>query len=207
MSQLFTVRQLQVGGFDHNFSYLVIGTGGEAALIDPTGDAGIIRNALRAAGEGIKSAYILLTHAHRDHTSAVAEIRKVFPAPVLAHPDAGFPGAMPLIDGQQLPLGEGRIEVIFAPGHTRDSVVYRLSDDSGLFTGDTLFVGCCGFCDAEPMFDTLAKLAQLPGSNVIYSGHDYGATPTALLADELKNNPYLGCRTLEEFKAELQNLT
>ncbi len=203
---LFTVRQLAVGGFDHNFSYLVIGTGGEAALIDPTGELAVIRKAVEAEGPGLKSCYILLTHAHADHVSNVAAVRAFFPAPVLAHPDGRYPGAMPLIDGQQLPLGEGTIEVLFTPGHTRDSVVYRLSDNSGIFTGDTLFVGCIGFCDAEPMFSSLAKLAQLPGSNVIYSGHNYGETPTATLKEQLRDNSYLQCATLEEFREALRQL-
>lgn len=34
----FQVQQLNVGGYDHNFSYLVVADNGDAALVDPTGD-------------------------------------------------------------------------------------------------------------------------------------------------------------------------
>lgn len=206
MTDLFKVEQLAVGGFDHNFSYLIAGPGGEAALVDPTGDAAVIRRAV-SAHAGLKPQYILLTHAHRDHTEAVAACRSFFAAPVLAHPASRYPGAFPLIDGQMLPLGSGGgIEVLFTPGHTPDSACYRLSDDRGLFTGDTLFVGCCGYCEPAPMFESLKRLLQLADGNIIYSGHDYGATPTATLGEERRRNPYLNCRDLETFKEELKKL-
>lgn len=204
---LFDVRQLAVGGFDHNFSYLVIGAGGEAALIDPTGDLEVIRRAVEAAGSGLKSAYILLTHAHPDHMENVAGVRSFFPAPVLAHPQGRCAGAIPLIDGQSLPLGDGEIEVIFTPGHSADSVVYRLSDNSGLFTGDTLFISCCGFGRPDTLFDSLNRLKKLSHSLVIYSGHDYGDKPTATLGEELRTNLYLQCATREEFREAMRHLT
>lgn len=39
----FQVQQLNVGGYDHNFSYLVVADNGDAALVDPTGDCEKIR--------------------------------------------------------------------------------------------------------------------------------------------------------------------
>ena len=46
----FQVQQLNVGGYDHNFSYLVVADNGDAALVDPTGDCEKIRRAVEAAG-------------------------------------------------------------------------------------------------------------------------------------------------------------
>ena len=43
----FRVEQLRVGGYDHNFSYLIVAENGDAALVDPTGDCGVIRRAVR----------------------------------------------------------------------------------------------------------------------------------------------------------------
>lgn len=205
MSGLFRVQQMQVGGFDHNFSYLITTPGGEAALVDPTGDVAMIRRALEAV-PGVLPRYILLTHSHHDHTAGIPAAKKFFSAPVLAHPLAGYPNQKSLQDRERLPLGEGFVEVIFTPGHSSDSVCFRLSDDSGLFTGDTLFVGCCGYCEAESMFHTMQLLKTLPGSNVIYSGHDYGETPTATLAEEMMQNPFLSATTVAQFKERLKEL-
>ena len=205
MGGYFDVRQLAVGGFDLNFSYLITG-GGEAALVDPTGDLTVIREAVQAAG-AVRATYILLTHSHPDHVENVSAVRDFFPAPILAHPASRFSGSFPLLDGQILPLGEGGgIEVLFTPGHSPDSVCYRLSDNSGIFTGDTLFIGCCGFCEAGPMFDSLRRLKTLSDGHVIYSGHDYGNTPTATMGEEKQSNPYLRCRSLTEFRQALEHL-
>jgi len=62
----FEVRQLAVGGYDRNFSYLVTADNGDAALVDPTGDCEVIRRAVAEAG-AITPRYILLTHGHQDH--------------------------------------------------------------------------------------------------------------------------------------------
>ncbi len=206
-SGMFHVDQLAVGGFDHNFSYLITTPAGEAALVDPTGDAEVIRRAVEAAGVR-NPKYILLTHSHPDHYGALDAVRSFFAAPVYAHPGAAVAGTrtQTLFDGQCLPLGEGEVEVIFTPGHSLDSVCYRLSDDSGIFTGDTLFVGCCGYCDPEPMFRSMQRLRRLADGNVIYSGHDYGLTPTATIGEEKYRNPFLSAVDLNQFKERLTRL-
>ncbi len=202
----FQVRQLAVGGFDHNFSYLIVASDGDAALVDPTGDATVIARAVKAAG-AIHPRFILLTHSHPDHCAALAAALEFFPAPVYAHPLAALrlPSGRPLADRELLALGEGGfIEVLFTPGHTPDSVCFRLSDDSGVFTGDTLFVGCCGYCEPERMFRSLQRLKTLADGNRIYSGHDYGVTPTATLGAEKRDNPCLRAATLAEFRKVLE---
>ena len=81
----FRVEQLPVGGYDHNFSYLIVAENGDAALVDPTGDCNVIRRAVEAAGT-ITPRYILLTHGHQDHSECLGEVRSFFPAPVASHP-------------------------------------------------------------------------------------------------------------------------
>ena len=83
---MFEVNQLKVGGFDDNFSYVVHETeSGETFVVDPTGDTGKIREALECYPDRVPK-YILLTHGHTDHTSGLAEVRRFFPAPTVAHP-------------------------------------------------------------------------------------------------------------------------
>ena len=151
--------------------------------------------------------YILLTHGHQDHSECLGEVCSFFPAGIASHPNHPLSGRIKLHDGMRLPFGGGWIEAIAMPGHTRDSIAFRLSDDSALFTGDTLFVDCIGFCRSKDMFDTITKkLLPLPDGLVVYSGHDYGSVPFRTLGEEKKFNPYLNCPTLEAFRQQLRHL-
>jgi hydroxyacylglutathione hydrolase len=201
------ILQLAVGGFDSNFSYLIHDKNShDAALVDPCGDVRIIRDAVMGLGN-IQPGYILLTHGHRDHCSGVNEVRGFFDAPVAAHPSCSFGHDIDLVDRQQLPLGAAYVECLYSPGHSADSVVYRLSDDSALFTGDTLFIDWCGYCEPSSMFHTMREvLYPLAGSNEVYPGHDYGRLPHAPLDREKKENPYLSAKTYEQFCKELRKL-
>jgi glyoxylase-like metal-dependent hydrolase (beta-lactamase superfamily II) len=201
------IKQLAVGGFDNNFSYLISDSeSGQAAVIDPCGNVQVIRDAL-AELENPVPAYILLTHCHHDHTEGVEAVRRFFPAPVTGHPAGHYPGLQPLSDRQRLALGGGFIEVLYAPGHTPDSVIYRLSDDSALFTGDTLFIDWCGYCEPAAMFRTMRQVIMpLADSNTVYSGHDYGRRPAALLGEEKLSNPYLNTDDFAVFLRRLENL-
>lgn len=205
---MFHTVQIAVGGFDSNFSYLVV-NGNAAAVVDPCGDVSKIRSVWereRCATPFLKACCILLTHSHRDHVSGIAELKTFFKAPVCASQYTAYPCDRKLSDGERLPFGDGFIECIVTQGHTSDSVCYRTSDDSALFTGDTLFVGCCGFCQPEPMFRSMNRLKTLSDSLTVYSGHDYGATPYDTLGNQKKVNPYLSAETMEEFRERLRHL-
>ena len=141
----FRVFQIPVGGFDHNFSYLLL-CGQEALIVDPCGDTADIRRIFQSIPGTLRPRYILLTHSHHDHVSGIRSVKQFFPAPVCIADSSDFPCDHPLHPGERLPLGDGFVEVIATPGHTKDSVCYRSSDNSSLFTGDTLFIGECGFC-------------------------------------------------------------
>jgi glyoxylase-like metal-dependent hydrolase (beta-lactamase superfamily II) len=201
------VKQLKVGGFDANFSYLLHHAAtGDTALIDPCGDIRIIETAINGCGM-VKPKYILLTHGHGDHTSGVNAAIKFFNAPALAHPACPFPHEQNLRDREKLPFGNLNIEVLFTPGHSADSVCYHLSDDSAVFTGDTLFIDCCGYCKPDTMFKTMRKaLYPLNDSNIVYPGHDYGHTPFATLGEEKRTNPYLYIKKLNEFIKAVKQL-
>ena len=205
---MFQIDQINVGGLDSNFSYF-IRNGNAAAVVDPCGDVSKIRavweRAKRLAPSPVPT-YILLTHAHRDHVSGVAELRTFFDAPICASRYTDYPCDRRLDDGELLPFGDGSLECIMTPGHTRDSICYRTSDDSALFTGDTLFIGCCGFCRAEPMFESMLRLRALPDSLTVYSGHDYGDVPCDSLGRQKIVNPYLSAETLPVFRERLRHL-
>ncbi|HCE43773.1 MAG TPA: hypothetical protein DET40_09510 [Lentisphaeria bacterium] len=201
------VEQVAVGGFDSNFSYILHDEkSGETAIFDPCGNTQLIKEKFLALGAS-KPKYILLTHGHGDHVSGVDSIRSFFKAPVVAHPACHFKHDIGASDGQKLGFGGIFIECLYSPGHTKDSVIYHLTDDSAIFTGDTLFIDCCGYCDAVTMFKTMREVVfPLADSNEVYSGHDYGRCPHAPLGEEKIKNPYLSAKTFEKFQQELKNL-
>ena len=203
-SVLMTVMQLAVGGFDRNFTYLAT-DGGEAVLIDPTGDPATVDPAL-AGLSGTRLRYILVTHGHGDHVELLDEVSRKYPdAEICGHPGNRY-ARRKLADNEVLELGGGRIETLYTPGHSRDSVCY-FADRSSLFTGDTLFVDYVGFArKPEGLYSSLKRIAKLPESAVVYPGHDYGCVPHRTLAEEKRSNAFLNCPTLEEFKQQLKDM-
>jgi glyoxylase-like metal-dependent hydrolase (beta-lactamase superfamily II) len=202
----FVVSQLAVGGLDSNFSYAIFADDGGAAIVDPCGDISLIQKVLEQKNS-FNPKYILLTHGHHDHVSGVKGVKAFFDAPVCGHPGSSYKIDKPLDDGERLPFGSGFIECLHAPGHTPDGVLYRLNDDSALFTGDTLFIDDCGFCAPNTMFKTMREVIwPLANSNIVYSGHDYGHVPFAELGELKKNNPYLRITDFQEFREELKKL-
>src|SRR6185503_301002 len=83
-----------------------------------------------------------------------------------------------LRDGQTLPVGEARVEVIHTPGHTPDSITLRAGND--LMTGDFLFLaqdgaGRLDFADSDAgaHWDSLRKLSSMGDECRVLPGHDY----------------------------------
>ena len=100
------------------------------------------------------------------------------------HPD------LAAADLAELPFGRSVIKVLHTPGHSRDSVVFEYPPDRALFTGDTLFVDCIGFCRSRrKMAASLRRLRELPDDLTVYPGHDYGSVPCRTLGEEKRANP------------------
>jgi glyoxylase-like metal-dependent hydrolase (beta-lactamase superfamily II) len=170
--------------------------GKTAALIDP---AGIPANLLRAIGEGPYALrYILVTHKHPDHCDATADVARAFPnAQIVMHKaDVAAIGnlartALPVVDGDELPFGDGAsIRMLHTPGHTDGSSCFLFR--SSLFTGDTLFAGSVGgaFGDVSTYRDILdsvrTKIFTLDDATVLMPGHG----PPSTIAEEKAHNPF-----------------
>lgn len=202
---MYHVRQIGPHGFDGNFSYLVTAEDGSAFFVDPCGNPEDLRKAVLEAGK-LNPEYILLTHGHGDHISALEELRRFFPAKVCAselcavHPD------IPVREGSVLPFPGGEILAVSTPGHTEDSICWKLPDDSGIFTGDTLFVDYIGYCNAYKMFHSLERLRKLPDHMIVWSGHDYGHAPYDTIGHQKKVNPFFAPETFAGFKQALLDL-
>ena len=196
------VKVLQVGPIGTNCYLLEDEKAHVAAVIDPGDEAGHILQVIK--GDGVDVKYILLTHGHYDHTTAVPELHQALPqAEIYIHKaDANgagsrlFPlaGQIPDLkfydEGNALTLGELTIQVLHTPGHSKGSVTLKVGDV--LFCGDTLFAGSCGRTDLaggsyEEIMASLKKLGELPGDYHVCPGHDV----TSTLERERRSNPFL----------------
>ncbi len=200
------VKQIAVGGLDSNFSYLCVAPDGSAFIVDPCGDAALIRKAVESVGPSLEPLYILLTHGHNDHWESLDEVRRFFPGELVGHPLCKAPCERRPDDGEKLPFGPLSLECLHTPGHSVDSVCYLLSDGAALFSGDTLFIDCCGYCEPSAMFKSMARLRALPDQAAVYSGHDYGHVPFETLGAQKLSNPYLKEQAFGDFKRALRDL-
>ena len=194
------VKMMQVGPIGTNC--YILEHDKKIAVIDP-GDEGARILAELGKMEG-QVEYILLTHGHYDHTTAVPELHAALPeARIYIHrADANGAGSrlFPLAgqvdgllfygEGDTLPLGTLTIEVLHTPGHSPGSVTLKAGD--ALFTGDTLFAGDCGRTDLrggswEEILVSLGRLGRLEGNFHVLPGH----MDTSDLDTERQVNPYL----------------
>lgn len=196
------VKLLRVGPIGTNCYILEDDQTNLAAVIDPGDEPELIQEALEK--EGVEVRYLLLTHGHYDHTTAVPALHRVYPqADIYIHQaDANGAGStlFPLageVDDQKLydegdviRLGDHEIQVLHTPGHSPGSVTLKVEDV--LFTGDTLFAGSCGRTDLrggsyEQIMQSLKRLGELKGDFHVCPGHE----ATSTLERERRSNPFL----------------
>ena len=196
------VKVMPVGPIGTNCYILEDEQAQVAAIIDPGDEAERILSVM--GEENVTVEYILLTHGHYDHTTAVPALHQAYPqAKIYIHQaDANgagsrlFPlagqveGLLSYDEGDTLSLGGLTIEVLHTPGHSKGSVTLKVGDV--LFTGDTLFAGDCGRTDLsggsyEEILVSLKRLGELEGNFHVCPGH--GGTST--MDQERRGNPYL----------------
>lgn len=196
------VKVLCVGPIGTNCYILEDEKTNKAAVIDPGDEADKILEVIGT--EGVEVDYILLTHGHYDHTTAVPELHKALPqAKIYIHEaDANGAGSnlFPLAgqvddlllygEGDELALGTLTIQVLHTPGHSPGSVTLKVGDV--LFCGDTLFAGSCGRTDLRggsyvEIMASLKRLGELEGDFHVCPGHDR----TSTLERERRSNPFL----------------
>lgn len=166
----------------------------KAAIIDAPQDcASFVLPKVKELGVTVEM--LLLTHTHQDHIAEVDLLKKKLKMPIYVHaldaPNLESPGAdlLPIFipakpvtpdhfleDGQMLMLGDLKFSIIHTPGHTPGCVCFYFEEEKLLISGDTLFRGSMGRIDfpgsnAEAMWNSLKRLAELPSDTRVVPGH------------------------------------
>jgi glyoxylase-like metal-dependent hydrolase (beta-lactamase superfamily II)/rhodanese-related sulfurtransferase len=181
-----------------------------AVVIDP--EIHLIERYLGlAAQSGLTIRYLLDTHTHADHFSAVDELATELSVSVIMHrlSPARYV-SMAVDDGEIVYVGNLALNILHTPGHTADSICVRVKDQ--VFTGDTLLIGGTGRTDlpsgdAGQLYDSLFnKLLLLDPGTRIYPAHIYSERQFSTIGEEAANNKRLRVTDREKFIEMMQSL-
>jgi glyoxylase-like metal-dependent hydrolase (beta-lactamase superfamily II) len=142
--------------------------------------------------------YVIDTHAHADHLTAMPFFKKRYGARTVTgsrigevqrsfrdiynlgadFPVDGRQFDLLLDEGQELEIGSFLVHAMHTPGHTPAHMSWQIGD--ALFVGDTLFMPDYGTarCDfpggsAEQLFDSIQRIYALPANTRLLMCHDY----------------------------------
>jgi hydroxyacylglutathione hydrolase len=187
------MRVVTVPCLSDNYAYLVIASTGEAAIVDASEAAPVLRAIER---EGVRPRAIWSTHHHWDHVGGNEELARELGLEVVGH--SSDRGRLPALtrgvdSGDEVAVGDVRAECMHVPGHTLGAVAYFIdaSGERAVFTGDTLFSAGCGrLFEGTPaqMHDSLSRLAELPLDTRVYCGHEYTVSNLAFAASVEPSN-------------------
>jgi len=210
-----------------------------AAIIDPVldYDQAAARTSTKLADgliayvrtSGLAVEWILDTHVHADHLTAMAYLkdqlgartgigRRVTEVQSMFRDFYNLPRDFPtdgrqfdhlLDDGERIQVGNIGIDVMHTPGHTPACSVYVAGDAA--FVGDTLFMpdygtARCDFPggDARTLFRSIQRILSLPPATRLFTAHDYGPNGRAFaweasVATQRSQNIHLAGKSEEEF--------
>jgi len=203
----------------------------QAAIIDPVLDFEpesasvgvdfVERMLSYAKDRDLRLQWILDTHPHADHFSAAAYLHertgvptgigeKVVEVQKLWRDIYGYGEDFPadgrywdrlFHDGEEFPLGELPVRVMYSPGHTLASITYVMGDCA--FVHDTLLMPDFGTARADfpggsaaMLYDSIQAILALSETTRVFVGHDYqpgGREPAweSTVAEQRRDNVHL----------------
>ena len=176
----------------------IIGSGTDAAVIDPRRDCAIYGEIARQNNLTIR--HIFETHRHEDFVIGSLELQERSGAGIWHGAALPFSYGRPVHDGDRFALGSLEIEVRETPGHTEESIslIVRDREVPGeplmVFCGDTLFAGDIARTDfygqerkgemAKKIYDSIAGTILPLGDGVIVCpAHGAGSICGGEIAD------------------------
>jgi glyoxylase-like metal-dependent hydrolase (beta-lactamase superfamily II)/rhodanese-related sulfurtransferase len=183
-----TVAIVQVRRVAKGCLSYIIGSGTSAMVIDASLDPQIYIDIANAHGWQIKA--VSDTHIHADYISRTKELAEATGSThyFSACADVAYQFTE-LHDGQQVEIGTATIQAIHTPGHTPESMCFKI-DDTFMLTGDTLFIDGVGRPDlkagpdeallkAGQLFESISRIKEMDakGMLVVLPAHTSSAIP------------------------------
>lgn len=180
----------------------------QAVVIDPGDEGEKIFKLIKEKDYNIK--YIIATHGHVDHISAIKYLKDKTNAKVIIHKNDAdalinpqknlsvflgydsIQGAanIEVTGGEDLVIGKYKFKIIHTPGHTPGGICILLNKI--LFSGDTIFQRSIGRTDLpggnhkELIKSIKEKIFTLEEDIIVYPGHG----PKTSILEEKQHNPY-----------------
>jgi glyoxylase-like metal-dependent hydrolase (beta-lactamase superfamily II) len=164
----------------------ILGEDKSALIIDP---GSMDNDTLKTIeNNNFNLAAVLITHDHPVHVHGLRTLKRVYDAEVFAVNQIVLDQKTIMVkDRDKIKIAGFEVEVISIPGHSADSVVYRIG--AMLFTGDVLTAGLVGstasaYGTATQMNTLSSRLLSLPGDYAVLPGH---GPPSTLEAERRFN--------------------
>ena len=162
---------------------------------------------------GLQPQMLLNTHCHLDHVFGNKYVAETYGLTLQLHPKekpvlefaptSGLMYDMPFDnytgdfiffkEGDTILVGEDKLTVVEAPGHSPGHVCFYCKPQNFLIGGDVLFKRSIGRTDLpggnhQTLLNSIReKLFVLPDETIVYNGHG----PATTIGEEKRENPYL----------------
>ena len=171
------IKTVVTGYLDEN-CYILI-KNGTCLIVDPGDDYQKIKEEI---GEN-KVLGVLITHSHFDHIGALRNFLVKRSIKIFKKSN--------LIENKEYQIGDFNFEVVYTPGHSKDSVTFYFKEENIMFIGDFVFKESIGRTDLpggsdEEMKNSIQKLIAYEDNIELYPGH-YDKTT---IGYEKENNPF-----------------
>lgn len=165
------IKIVKVGLLETNC--YIIENNNESIIIDPGDSPEKIEKYLTKKLVGI-----IITHGHEDHIGAASYFKNKYNVSIY-----NFNNLKEGVNN----IGGFNFEILYTPGHTKDSIVIYFKDENKMFVGDFIFYHTIGRTDLEggsyvDMIKSIEKIKKYKDV-ILYPGHG-----TITNIDEEKNN-------------------
>jgi hydroxyacylglutathione hydrolase len=205
-------RTIPVTPFQQNCTLIWCDQTHQCVAVDVGGEIDRIDELLE--DQRLELTALLQTHGHLDHVAGAGELAKRRGVPLLGPQEEdrflfealadqaamfGFPPVEPFLperwlkDGEEIQVGEGRLEILHTPGHTPGHVVFFCREGEWAQVGDVLFQGSIGRTDFprgnhDQLIDSIVnRLLPLGDCVTVIAGHG----PKTTIGHERATNPFL----------------
>jgi glyoxylase-like metal-dependent hydrolase (beta-lactamase superfamily II) len=211
---MFQIKTFTFNPVQEN-TYILYNENNECIIIDPGCYFDSEKEELTAfiKNHKLEPQLLLNTHCHLDHVFGNKFIAEEFKLTLNTHllekeilemaPASGLMFNLPfdnyqgdviyLKEGDVISLGDDKLQVIHAPGHSPGSICFYCAKQNFLIGGDVLFQNSIGrtdlpYGDHDALIKNIKeKLFKLPPAVTVYPGHG----PETTIGSEIKGNPYL----------------